>query len=384
MNIKFNFENVEKNAYFYEKPCRTPLFLQKLPIFKRLRFLYNERAMKVYLYFQGQSIIRKSGIGRALILQTKALKSSGVNITLDIRDNYDIGHVNTLWPKSHKIERMIKKSNVPLIVHGHSIFSDMKGSFRIWKVLQIFTKASIKKCFKYADAIITPTQYSKTVIESYKCVKCPVYAVSNGIEIKDYAYDQEKIDLFKTCFNIKDGQKVVVGIGLPIERKGILEFFRIAQEFPDVTFIWFGDMAKIALPIKINKAIKHRPRNVIMPGYIDNDILKGALLYANCFLFPTKEETEGIVVLEALASKTPMLIGNIPTYKDWLVDGYHCYKANSVMEYVNKLKYILTHDNTKIVENGYEVVKQRDISIVGQKLKDIYNEVYENWENRKK
>ncbi|MBO8427798.1 MAG: glycosyltransferase [Firmicutes bacterium] len=332
--------------------------------------------MKVFLYFQGQSLIRKSGIGRALLLQSKALKSAGIEITLDIRDQFDIGHVNTLWPKSHKIERFIKKQNIPLVVHGHSIFSDMKNSFRCWRILSIFYKASIKKCFKYADVIITPTEYSKKVIESYKCVKCKVYDVSNGIDLKEYRRDQEKIDLFKTCFNIAEGQKVVIGIGLPIERKGILEFFRIAQEFKDVTFIWFGDMAKITLPHKINHAIKKRPRNVIMPGYIDNDILKGALQYASCFLFPTKEETEGIVVLEALASYTPMLISNIPTYKEWLTDGKDCYKANSIMEFITKLKFILTHDNSEIVKNGYEVVKERSIDKIGQKLKKIYEEVY--------
>ncbi|HBS10472.1 MAG TPA: glycosyl transferase family 1 [Firmicutes bacterium] len=338
--------------------------------------------MKVFLYFQAQGIIRKSGIGRALYLQTKALKSAGVDITLDIRDNFDIAHINTLWPKSHKIERFIKKQNIPLIVHGHSIFSDMKNSFRMWQILSIFSKISIKKCFKYADAIITPTEYSKRIIESYKCVKCKVYAVSNGIDLKEYAYDDEKIELFKACFNIKDNKKVVIGIGIPFERKGILEFFRIAKEFNDVTFIWFGDMAKICLPRKINKAIKNRPRNVIMPGYMDNDILKGALQYASCFLFPTKEETEGIVVLEALASYTPVLVSNIPTYKEWLEDGVNCYKANSIMEFINKLKFILNNDNTTITKNGYEVVKERQIEKIGLKLKAIYNEVYNEKKNK--
>lgn len=334
--------------------------------------------MKVFLFFQSQNMIRKSGIGRALILQTKALKSAGVDITLDIRDNFDIAHINTLWPKSIKLEKKLKKNNVALVVHGHSIFTDMKNSFRFWQILSIFQKINIKKCFKYADVIITPTAYSKKVIESYKCVKCKVFDVSNGIDLNEYKYDQEKIDLFKTCFNIKNNQKVVVGIGIPFGRKGIVEFFRIAQEFKDVTFIWFGDMAKIALPRKINKAIKNRPDNVIMPGYIDNDILKGALQYASCFLFPTKEETEGIVVLEALASHTPILISNIPTYKDWLEDGINCYKANSLMEFVRKLQLILDSDNSELVKNGYEVVKERSVEKVGKKLKKVYESVLNN------
>ena len=332
--------------------------------------------MKVFLYFQNQNMIRKSGIGRALILQTRALRSAKVDLTLDIRDNFDICHVNTLWPKSIPLEKKMKRNNVTLVVHGHSIFTDMRNSFRCWQILQIFTKYNIKRCFKYADVIVTPTEYSKRVIESYKCVKCNVYAVSNGIDLADYASDKRKVELFKSCFNLKDNEKVVIGIGIPFERKGILEFFRIAQSFPDVTFIWFGDLAKICLPHKINKAIKNRPRNVLMPGYMDNDVLKGALQFASCFLFPTKEETEGIVVLEALASHTPVLISNIPTYKDWLEDGVNCYKANSIMEFIKKLNYIFDHDNKKIVENAYEVVKKRSIEAVGEKLKKVYEEAY--------
>ena len=332
--------------------------------------------MKVFLFFESQNLIRKSGIGRALILQTKALKSAGVDITLDMRDNFDIAHINTLWPKSINIEKKMKKNNVTLVVHGHSIFTDMKNSFRGWQILSIFSKMSIKRCFKSADVIITPIDYSKKVIESYKCVKCKVYAVSNGIDLNDYKKDQEKIDLFKACFDIKNGQKVVVGIGIPFGRKGIVEFFRIAEAFPDVMFIWFGDFARIGLPHKINKAIRKRPKNVVMPGYIDNDILKGGLQYASCFLFPTKEETEGIVVLEALASYTPVLVSNIPTYKDWLEDGKNCYKANSIMEFIKKLDYILTHDNSQITKNDYEVVKERSVENVGKQLKKVYEETY--------
>ena len=182
--------------------------------------------------------------------------------------------------------------------------------------------------------------------------------------------------MFKACFDIKNGQKVVVGIGIPFGRKGIVEFFRIAEAFPDVMFIWFGDLARIGLPHKINKAIRKRPKNVVMPGYIDNDILKGGLQYASCFLFPTKEETEGIVVLEALASYTPVLVSNIPTYKDWLEDGKNCYKANSIMEFIKKLDYILTHDNSQITQKGYDVVKERSVENVGKQLKKVYEETY--------
>ena len=336
--------------------------------------------MKTLLYFQNPKTIKKSGIGRALNHQVKALGLNDVEVTLDKRDHYDIAHINTMWSKSISLERKLKKNKVPLVVHGHSIFSDMVGSFRCWQIAQIFTKSNIKKCFKYADIIVTPTNYSKKIIENYSCVKCPVVAISNGIDLEEYKEDQNKVNAFKTYFDIKENEKVVIGIGIPFERKGILEFFRIAEEFPTIKFIWFGGLAKILLPSKINRAIRRRPKNVIMPGYIDNDVIKGALQYASCFVFPTKEETEGIVVLEALASKTPVIVSNIGTYTDWLSDGINCFKANSIMEFKSKIEYCLNNDCKEIVDEGYKVAQERSLDKVGKQLK----EVYENLLNSKK
>ena len=39
---------------------------------------------------------------------------------------------------------------------------------------------------------------------------------------------------------------------------------------------------------------------------------------ADAFFFPSREETEGIVVLEALASHQDVVVRDIPVYKGWL------------------------------------------------------------------
>ena len=43
----------------------------------------------------------------------------------------------------------------------------------------------------------------------------------------------------------------------------------------------------------------------------------------------SKEETEGIVILEALAMKIPTLIRDIPVYEGWLTDSKDVYKAKN-------------------------------------------------------
>ena len=118
-----------------------------------------------------------------------------------------------------------------------------------------------------------------------------------------------------------------------------------------------------------------------MPGYIDNSIIKGAYRYAECLLFTSYEETEGIVVLEALASSCPVLVRDIGVYSDWLEDGRDCYKAKDNEEFLKKIDHIMTHDNSYIIKNGEQRMLERDIPIIGQELKKTYEYLLDKFKN---
>ena len=46
--------------------------------------------MKVLLYTENEKLVGKSGLGKAIKHQIKALESAGVEYTLDKNDDYDI------------------------------------------------------------------------------------------------------------------------------------------------------------------------------------------------------------------------------------------------------------------------------------------------------
>ena len=334
--------------------------------------------MKVLLYFEKANALRQSGIGRALRHQKKALESVGVEVTLDPKDTYDLVHINTLFNKSYKLLKKCNKKHIPVIVHGHSTVEDFRESFRCWKIVKGPFYRSLFKMYRNAKYIITPTPYSKNLIENYEGVKAKVYDLSNGIDLDEYAYNEESIKKFREYFNLKDNDKVVIGVGLFFHRKGLEDFFEVASKMSDTTFIWFGNLAKILTQPRILKAIKKRPKNVIMPGYIDGDIIKGAFHNANCLLFPSFEETEGIVVLEALASKIPVVVRDIGVYNPWLVDNVNCLKASDVNGFIDKINYCFNNDTTSLIEAGYKVAEERSIDLIGEKLKSIYKYVIEN------
>ena len=330
--------------------------------------------MKVLLYFESIEKIKKSGIGRAMRHQMQALTSAGVDFTIDPKDQYDMVHINTLLSKSKKLLKKCNKNHIPAIVHGHSTYEDFRDSFRLWKVMKLWFYPQLTYMYKHAGMIITPTPYSEKLIKGYGLCDT-VVNVSNGIELKDYEPNKENVEAFKKHFNITN-QKVVIGIGFPFERKGLHDFIEVARKNPDVTFIWFGYLQHILTSLKMLKAMKNKPDNVILPGYIDNSIIKGAMQYASCLFFPSYEETEGIVVLEALASHCPVLVRRIGVYDPWLKENEHCLMASNNDEFNEKLQILLKGKNTQMTDKGYEVVKERTLEIVGQKLKAIYDEFY--------
>ena len=141
---------------------------------------------------------------------------------------------------------------------------------------------------------------------------------------------------------------------------------------------WFNMYTKeIIEDFDINKAIKNRPANVIMPGYIKGDIIKGAMQCSTCLLFPSYEETEGIVVLEAFASGLPVVVRDIGVYKDWLTDKVNCRKAIDNDGFVDCINDIINGDNTKMIANGYEIAKERSIDKIGNQLKAAYEQTIE-------
>jgi len=333
--------------------------------------------MKVLLYFENEKAIKKSGIGRALRHQKQCCEINGFEYTTNPKDDYDIAHINTYFSKSQRLVKKLVKENKPVIVHGHSTIEDFRNSFRFWQLLQFSNNNNLRKTYSKPDLIVTPTNYSKKLIENYDFVSCPVKAISNGIDMSKYQkkeYTTEEINEVKSMFGIKPEEKVIIGIGWYFERKGIHDFIEVAKSFPDIKFIWFGQRMRLLIPHKINKAVRKKPSNVILPGFVDSSVISKMLHICECFFFPSYEETEGIVLLEALASKAPVLIRDIGAF-DYLTDKVDCVKASDNKGFIEAINYILSNDLNQMVENGYELVKNRDIHEVAKELKQTYEQV---------
>lgn len=327
--------------------------------------------MKICVYFEAEKLIQTSGIGRALHHQKRALESVGLSYTLDPNEDYDLLHINTIGPASMAVLSKAKKQNKAVIYHAHSTEEDFKNSYVLSNQIAPLFKRHLVSLYRQADAIITPTPYAKQLLMNYG-LDLPIYPLSNGIDLSRYQYDEDKVKAFRKYFHLKEDQKVIIGVGLYLHRKGIHDFIEVAKHFPDVKFIWFGHSPSISIPASLRLVIDNHPSNVILPGYVKGAIIEGAFMSSDLFFFPSYEETEGIVVLEALAAKCRVLVRDIGVYEEWLQHDHSCFKGNDNPSFIRIIEALLKNELKDTTDEGYKIAQARSLDKIGRALKTIY------------
>jgi len=332
--------------------------------------------MKVLLYSEGMKYISQSGIGKALSHQKKALALNNVEFTTDIHaKDVTLVHINTFGPKSFFLAKKAKHEGKKVIIHGHSTQEDFRDSFFFSNALAPLFKFWLKIMYSQADALITPTPYSKELLTNYD-LGVPIHAVSNGIDLAQFEYSDEKRRDFRNAHSFSATDKIVLSVGLYIKRKGIIDFFNVAAMNPDIKFVWCGFTNPHLMTKEIKDLILDPPSNVYLLGYINS--MSDAYSACDCFFMPTYEETEGIVVLEALASKRPIILRDIPVYDTWLRHNQTCFIGSTDEEFSYLIQSCLENKLPNLTEAGYSVVAERSLAKVGQQLNIIYQDTEKN------
>ena len=328
--------------------------------------------MKVLLYTENEKILAKSGLGKAIKHQQKALEDNKIEYTTDPKcKDYDIIHLNFYGPKSYFLAKKAKKQGKKVVYHAHSTEEDFKNSFIFSNQLAPLFKWWISKCYRLGDIIICPTPYTKKLLEKYNLNR-PIIAISNGIDLKQFEKDEELGKKFREYFKFKETDKIIMSCGIYINRKGIIDFVELAKRLPQYKFVWFGSSPLKYSPKEIKEAVNTKLDNLIFPGYVPFDILKGGYSGSDLFLFPTYEENEGIPIMEAATSRLKILTRDIPVFEDWIIDKKDVYKAKNIDEFESLAVRILENKLPDLRDNAYIMANTREITKVGKQLIEVY------------
>lgn len=327
--------------------------------------------MRIYIYSGGEKIVGRSGVGQAIRHQRECLRRAEIATTARWTRDTAAVHVNTVLPDSVLAALRARLRGKKVVWYGHSTMEDFRASFRGSDMLAPLFRRWITFCYGLGDVVLTPTEYSRGLLEGYG-IKRPVYSISNGVDTAYFRPDPALRASFRRRYGLAEGDRAVISVGHTIARKGLPEFLELAAREPSLKFFWFGWTDLRLIPQEIAQAMEKAPANVCFPGYVDREQLREAYCGADVFAFMSREETEGIVVLEALACGIPTVVRDIPVYSRWLEDGKNVYKALNTDEFQQKVEGILSGTLPDLTAAGRAVAESRSLEAVGARLREIY------------
>jgi 1,2-diacylglycerol-3-alpha-glucose alpha-1,2-glucosyltransferase len=265
-----------------------------------------------------------------------------------------------------KAKRMGKK----VIIWSHVTAEDAAQVFWFNKFLFPLIKKYLAYSYNLADIVFSPTEYTKSLLVAYGLSPEKIIVRSNAVDLKKFYKDGSLRESGRKKYGLNT---MTVGtVALVIPRKGIDTFLAVAEKFPKNQFTWFG---KIYSGFLVKPLPKNIPANVKFTGHIDS--VNEAYNAMDIFIFPSYEENQGMVILEAGAIGLPIIVRDIPVYNGWLVHGKNCLKAKTNEEFEKCITMLM--ENKKLREdlgkNARDLAKENGIETLSESLKKIYQDL---------
>jgi len=256
-----------------------------------------------------------------------ALEALSLNLTqVKALTGIDIVHTHT-WYVSMAGYFAKKLYNVPFVLTTHSL-----EPLRAWKAEQLGSGYAMSSWMERtaildADAIIAVSEGTRAdILRAYPDVKADrIHVIYNGVDLAEYQKTSETKAL--TDYGIDPAEPYVLFVGRITRQKGVTHLVDAIRYLPRETQVVLcagaPDTPNIRAEMrqKIENARRDHPHII----WIEKMVTKheATQLYSNARVFccPSVYEPFGIVNLEAMACRVPVLASATGGIKEVVVDG---------------------------------------------------------------
>ncbi len=256
-----------------------------------------------------------------------ALEAFSLNLTqVKALQGIDIVHTHT-WYVSMAGYLAKKLYGVPFVLTTHSL-----EPLRSWKAEQLGSGYAMSSWMERtaildADAIIAVSQGTKADIRrAYPNVDPRrIHVIYNGIDLNEYQKTSETAAL--TEFGVDPAVPYLLFVGRITRQKGVTHLVDAIQYLPKETQVVLcagaPDTPEIAAELreKVETARKEHPRIIWIEKMVTRQ--QAIQLYSNCRVFccPSVYEPFGIINLEAMACRAPVVASATGGIKEVVVNG---------------------------------------------------------------
>jgi 1,2-diacylglycerol-3-alpha-glucose alpha-1,2-glucosyltransferase len=316
------------------------------------------------------------GMGTNAPMVAKELERLGCRVVFNRpEEDCDVLHVHSQLPRSFAWALRRRMEGRPLVVHGRHLPELVKGGFKGGSLLYPLVRRYSVYFYNLGDVVLGATPYvAKSLAKDG--VRGPFRVIPNGINREVFVRDERRGAEFRERWGVRPGEKLIVSVGLRIPRKGVDTFVNMSSLLSkrgDLKFVWVGESEPL-----LEDALDGLDRgSVLFPGHVPFQDIVGVYSAADVFVFPTRAESYGNVMLEAASCGCPLLVRDIPVYEEWVHDGEHCLKARTDAEFARKLESLVDDPglHARMAKGALALAEEHDIRKTAAMLRDLYEEL---------
>ncbi|MDO4870808.1 MAG: glycosyltransferase family 4 protein [Candidatus Saccharibacteria bacterium] len=335
-----------------------------------------KKPISVNLISESEFTVKGHGVHTAYVEMREAMKKCP-DIKLYINDKNaetDIIHIHTMGLYS---ANFLHKKHGKKVVSGHLVPDSFVGSIigaKYWKPLGAWW---LKRFYKQADLVLACSGLVKTEL-THNMKLNNVDILYNSINTEQYHFTDKQRKAAREKLGIKNKEFVIIGNGQVQPRKRCDILIDLAKQLPNVRFFWVGGIPFKGLGDKyhdMQQLIKSAPKNMTITGVIPLEDVKQYYAAADLFILPAEQENHPMCVIEAAASSLPIILRDIPNYKDTFKNDVMLAKTDA--DFMNLVKKAI--DNPDLLaeyrQKSAKIAQRFDSQTAINRLLDFYRQL---------
>jgi glycosyltransferase involved in cell wall biosynthesis len=261
----------------------------------------------------GSSIIRVPSGRVPMDPEDRRFKSSPLRAVLDreLAARVDLVHIHTPFIAHYAATRFARRHGLPVVATYHTFFEDYLHHYVpiLPRVIgrALARRFTLSQCRDVAE-LISPSVPMRDALLAYG-VKSPIEVLPTGLPAESFVRGDGAG--FRRKFGLPAKTPLLVYVGRVAYEKNIdfllRMFAKLQARRPDALFVIAGEgparesLMRLARERGLDSAVK-------FIGYLDRRTdLPGCYAAADAFVFASRTETQGLVLLEAMAQGTPVV-----------------------------------------------------------------------------
>ena len=308
--------------------------------------------------------------------------------------NLDIIHSQTEFAIGTFARILAYQLDIPLVHTYHTMYEDYihyitkgyfdKSSKKIVEYLTLFY------CDKTATELIVPTKKTYDLFKEKYQVDRNIHIIPTGIELERFYtenIDKKKLASIKRKEKITKDDFIAIFIGRLAQEKNVVFLLDVMKDLvpslPKLKLLIVGDGPDYDLYKEIIEK-DHLENNVIMTGKVAWEEVPYYYHLSDIFLTASHTETQGLTVIEAMASSVVPICIDDESFKNTIIDGLNGRIFNNEKE----CKEIITElyndsELTKKLSNQARINSDRfSAKYFAESVLDVYKYAIEHKKNR--